>query len=290
MKPIAISVETAADLAPALLKEFDIAVLPFTIVLGSEEKKDGEVHSQDLFDFVAKTGVLPRTAAVNVGEFDAHFKKLLSEYESIVHISLSSGISCAYQNAKIAAEAFDGKVSVIDSRSLSTGIATLAVYATKLRDAGYDAKEIVDLVSKRIPSLQTSFALENVEYLFKGGRCSALARLGVNLLKIKPEIVLDPALGTMKNTKKFRGPREKWVLDYVEDALKDYPNPDLDLVFITASSMDPEIVEKVRARLKERGFKRIEYTNAGATISTHCGPNCLGILYINDGPHPIERK
>ncbi len=290
MSKIAISVETAADFSPELLKEFAIPTIPFTIVMGEKEAKDGEVRSEDLFAFVEKTGTLPHTSAVNVGEFDSFFKELLKDNDEIVHISLSSGISCAYQNAVTASSSFEGKVHVIDSHVLSTGIALLALYAVRLRNAGYSASEIVKAVERRIPNDQTSFGLENVEYLYKGGRCSALARLGVNLLKIKPQIIMDPMTGKMKSAKKFRGNTEKWVLDYVDATLEENDNPDLERVFITYSSMEDEIVEKVAERLKQRGFRNVSPTRAGATISTHCGPHCLGILYLNDGEHPVTKK
>ncbi len=290
MSKIAISVETAADFSPELIKEFDIKVIPFTIVLGDKEVKDGDAKSEDLFAYVEKSGKLPRTSAVNASEFSSFFGELLKSYDEIVHISLSSGISSACQNAVVASEEFNGKVHVIDSRVLSTGIALLAIYAARLRDAGYDANEITEKVKERIPSDQTSFGLENVEYLYKGGRCSALARLGVNLLKIKPQIIMDPKEGKMRSAKKFRGNTEKWVLDYVEATLEENNNPDLERIFITYSSMEKEVLDKVESRLKERGFRNVSLTMAGATISTHCGPHCLGILYLNDGEHPIADK
>lgn len=290
MSKIAISVETAADFSPELLQKNDIHTIPFTIVMDDKEGKDGEINSQILFDFVARTGRLPHTSAVNVGEFEEYFKGLLENYDQVIHISLSSGISCACQNAFTASKEFDGKVFVIDSMVLSTGIALLALYASALRDNGYEASEIVEKVKERIPNDQTSFGLENVEYLYKGGRCSALARLGVNLLKIKPQIIMDPKTGKMHSAKKFRGNTEKWVLDYVDATLEEFNNPDLENVFITFSSMEEPIVEKVSAKLQARGFKNIYSTHAGATISTHCGPHCLGILYLNDGAHPIAPK
>lgn len=290
MSKIAISVETAADFSPELLQKNDIHTIPFTIVMDDKEGKDGEINSQILFDFVARTGRLPHTSAVNVGEFEEYFKGLLENYDQVIHISLSSGISCACQNAFTASKEFDGKVFVIDSMVLSTGIALLALYACALRDNGYEASEIVEKVKERIPNDQTSFGLENVEYLYKGGRCSALARLGVNLLKIKPQIIMDPKTGKMHSAKKFRGNTEKWVLDYVDATLEEFNNPDLENVFITFSSMEDPIVEKVSAKLQARGFKNIYSTHAGATISTHCGPHCLGILYLNDGAHPVTAK
>lgn len=288
MKRIAISMETAADLSPELLKKYDIHTIPFTVMLGDRAEKDGEVKSEDLFAYVKKTGKLPHTSAVNVGEFDAYFRHLLENYDEVLHVSLSSGISAAYEHAKLAASEFDGRVEVIDSRVLSTGISLLAIYGAELRDLGYPLHEIAKLVMSRIPHDQTSFGLENVDYLYKGGRCSALAKLGVNLLKIKPQIIMDPKSGTMHSAKKFRGPTEKWVLDYVEATLEENNTPDPARVFITYSSMEEEVLDKVEARLKKAGFQEVDRTLAGATIATHCGPHCLGILYLNDGPHPLS--
>jgi len=288
MSKIAISVETAADLSPELLARYQIETIPFTILLGERTAKDGEVHSQDLFDYVAKEKKLPHTSAINIEEFVAYFQGLLAKgYDSIVHISLSSGISSACQNAAIASKDFDGQVEVIDSRVLSTGIGLLGIYAAELRDAGYPQEKIAEAIKERIPHDQTSFALENVEYLYMGGRCSALARFGVNTLHIKPQIIMDPVNGTMHSGKKFMGKTEVWVMKYVEETLKTYDSFDPKRVFITYSSMEDEVVALVEKRLYEAGFQEVLKTRAGATISTHCGPHCLGILYLNDGPHEI---
>lgn len=278
---IAISAESTIDLPKEVLAEFGIRTVPFTLVMDDTTALDGEVHAEDLFAFVEKTGKLPKTSAVNEFQYEEFFQKLLNEgYDAIIHFSLSSKISSACNNAILASKKFKN-VYVIDTLALSTAIAVQAIFGRKLADKGYSPEEIVEKVKARIPNVQTSFVLETVNYLYKGGRCSALAKLGANLLHIKPKIIMKD--GSMTSTKKYRGNMMKVVMDYVEDTLKESKNIDHDLVFITSSSAPDDVVETVRARLEKEGFRRIVPTHAGATITCHCGPHTLGILYYDDG-------
>ena len=282
---IAISAESTCDLTKSLIQEFEISVIPFNVILDDKEALDGEITPEDLFEYVGKTNKLPHTSAINVFQYTDYFKGLLEKYDAVVHFALSSKISATYANASTAAQEFGGKVLVIDTLSLSTGIALQAIYGRKLALAGKSPEEIVKAVKARIPFDQTSFSLESVNYLYKGGRCSMLQMLGANVLGLKPEIFVKE--GKMVSGAKYRGPMKKVVMEYVEDTLKLFPNADKEEVFITYSTAPEEVLATVQARLEKEGFKHIHQTRAGATISCHCGPHCLGILYINDGPHPI---
>lgn len=280
---IAISAESTIDLPKEQLERFDIHTLPFTLILGDESVLDGEIKPEKLFEFTEKTGVLPKTSAVNEFQCREHFKSLKDMgYDAIIHFALSSGISSACSNAMRVKDEFKD-VYVVDTKSLSTGIALLAIQARKLADKGLSPKEIYEISESRVKDVQASFSLESVNYLYKGGRCSMLSMLGANLLHIKPEIYVHTDTGTMSAGKKFRGPMKKVVLSYVDDTLEQFNNPDLSLVFITYSTAPDDVVEAVKDRLSKRGFKEIIPTHAGGTISCHCGPHCLGILYINDG-------
>ncbi len=280
---IAISAESTIDLPKNQLERFDIHTLPFTLIMGEETAMDGEILPEKLFEFTEKTGQLPKTSAVNEFQYREHFRQLKEMgYDAIVHFSLSSGISSACSNAMKVKEEFKD-VYVIDTKSLSTGIALLATYARELANQGLSAREIYEACLKRVPDVQASFSLESVNYLYKGGRCSMLSMLGANLLHIKPEIFVHTDTGKMTSGKKYRGPMKKVVLEYVDNTLLKFDHPDLSRVFITYSTAPDEVVEAVRARLSERGFREIIPTHAGGTISCHCGPHCLGILYINDG-------
>lgn len=286
---IVISADSAIDLTKEQLARFDIHTVPFTLIMGEEQGLDGEILPEALFEYTKKTGKLPHTAAVNEFQMGEHFEALLKEYDHIIHFDISSEMSSAYRNACLAAERFDGRVTVIDSRVLSSGIGLEAIYAKRLADAGYTPEEIKAKVEERIPYDQTSFVLESVDHLYKGGRCSALAMLGANILKLRPEIYVKD--GKMGPGAKLRGPMKKFVADYVADTLKAFPNIDPDFVFITYSTCeDEEILKNTEETLKKIGFKEVLYSRAGGTVASHCGPHCLGILYFNDGPHPIEKK
>ena len=277
---ICISAESTIDLPKEVLDEFGIKTVPFTITLGEKMGLDGVTTPEEIFEYVDKTGVLPKTSAVNYAQYNEFFSDLLKEYDEVIHFSLSSDLSVAYQNAVTAAEEL-GHVHVIDSKSLSTGIALLAIYASKLVKDGLKVDEIIEKVSERIPNDQASFVLATVEYLFKGGRCSSLARLGALLFRIRPQIIV--ANGKMGPGKRYNGKQLACVEQYCADTLEQFNNPDLEIGFVTHSGATPDMVDAAVEAMKDRGFKRVIVTTAGATISSHCGPKCLGILYINDG-------
>jgi DegV family protein with EDD domain len=278
---IALSAESTLDLSKELLQKYDINVLPFTVLLGENEYKDGEITGPDIFDYVDKNKILPRTCAINEYQYRDYFRSFLENgYDAVIHISLSSGISSSYDNAEKASHKFDN-VYVIDSASLSTGIALEVIYARKLIDKGLDAKEVVEKVKARIPYVQASFVIQTLDYLYKGGRCSGLARLGAALLRIKPQIIVSD--GKMAPAKKYIGRKTQVINGYCKDTLEQFANPDLSVAFVTHTQATPEMVAVAIEALKNRGFKTIYETNAGATITSHCGPQTLGILFINDG-------
>lgn len=287
---IILSAESTVDLSKPLQKEFDVHIVPFTVVIGEEEKKDGEVKGEDLFAYTEKTGKLAHTSAINVGQYLDYFTDLLKDADAIIHFSLSSKITSATGNAITAAKEVEEKtgkrVIVIDSLSLSTGIAIQVVYCRKLIDKGLPIDEIVSKVLERRPYAQASFALERVDYLYKGGRCSAAAKFFAGALGIKPQILVKD--GAMVSGKKFMGKAARWVPAYIDATLKQFDNWDPEICFITYTAIPEEVLQAAEKKLYEIGFKRVERTIAGATISCHCGPGTLGILYYNDGPHPID--
>lgn len=283
---LAVTTETTVDLTPELLKEFDIKTIPLGITLQGKDLKDGDMTTDEMFAYVAETGTLPKTNAVNEFEFNAFFSELLKEYDGIVHISISSDMSSCWQNAKSAASKLKN-VFVVDSRVLSTGIAQLAIYARKLAETTDDtAEEIFKKVQARTATLQVSFELERLDYLYKGGRCSSLQLFGANLLRLRPRIVVKD--GKMGADKKYRGKIEQVVAKYCRDTLNEYNTPDKSLIFITYTTATPEMLKEATKACKEAGFERIEYTRAGGTIASHCGEHTLGILYFNDGTETIE--
>lgn len=274
---IAISAESTIDLPKDILKEFDIHTLPFSVLLGEKSGKDGEITPEEIFAYVDETGKLPQTAAVNEYEFEEHFSSLLKDYDAVIHLSLSSELSSAYAHAVSASEKLKN-VFVIDTRALSTGIAVLALKAREFANQGIEPSEIVAMIKELIPKLQISFVVNKLNYLAKGGRCSAAAAFGANLLKIKPRIVMKD--GKMNSDKKYRGKNNIVIEQYCRDTLLENKDFDKSVVFLTHSSASPEMIESANEALKKAGFERIINTVAGSTITSHCGPKALGILYL----------
>ncbi len=278
---IAVSAESTIDLPQDLLKKYDIHVIPYRIILGGEEYTDGvDVNPQKIFEFVEKTKVLPKTSAINEEDYKEYFGELLKNYDAVVHFCLSSKISSACGNAVRAAEQMKN-VYAVDTQSLSTGIALLAIYARKLAQDGAKPEEIVRRCQERVPHVQASFVIKKLDYLYKGGRCSALAMFGANLMQIRPQILLKN--GAMGVHKKYIGNMERVIAKYCKDTLDEFNTPDLSVGFVTYTTATPEMVATAKKVLEEKGFKEIYETTAGGTITSHCGENTLGILYINDG-------
>jgi len=276
---IVISAESTVDLTDEIKERFNIKITPFTVILGNDQYFDGEVNVDDIIAFVNKNKILAKTSAINGAQYFDYFTELKKEYDAIIHFSLSSKLSSACQNAKAVAKDMEN-VYIIDTESLSTGIALLAISASEMIEKGYSPEEIYNKSLERVKSVQASFVVNRLDYLYKGGRCSSLSYFGANLLKIRPQILVKD--GVMGTGNKYRGNMPIIVSKYVSDVLNTFNTPDLTRVFITYTTCKEEIINSVFETLKSFGFKEILITRAGATITSHCGEECLGVLYIND--------
>ena len=279
---IKIACDSAADLTKELLEKNEISVIPFAVMMGDREYRDGvDLTAQMIFDYVKENKTLPKTAAINQAEYEEFFKEIKDGYDAVIFFSLSSGLSSSCEHAKMAGKEV-GDIYVVDSKSLSTGIAVQVLYACELRDKGLKAEEIVEKVKARREKVQASFITYKLDYLHKGGRCSSLALLGANLLQIRPSIILSN--GKMQMHKKYKGRLEKVNLEYLKDTIAEFNTPDTSVCFITYSSISPEMLELFKNFVKENTkFKNVYESQASATITSHCGENTIGILYYNDG-------
>ncbi len=276
---IAISSESTLDLSKELIEQYDIKVIPLQVLLGDTEYKDGDIKSSDIFEFVKKNKILPKTSAINQVDYEEFFTEIKKDYDAIIHIALSSGVSSTCANAIATAEAMEN-VYVVDSKSLSTGIGLLTIFAAIKAREGKSPEEVYKLTQEQVDKVQASFVIDRLDYLHKGGRCSTIALLGANLLKIHPQIILEG--GKMKVHKKYRGKMEKVVGEYCADTVAEFSDANLDMAFVTYTTASEEMIGLARAELEKKGFKNIYETRAGATITSHCGENTLGILYLKN--------
>lgn len=279
MGKIKITCDSTCDLTAELYEKYDVEVLPLGIMLGETLYHDGvDVTAKDVFAYVKKTGVLPKTSAVSVGEYTDVFQKYTDQGYSVIHINISSEFSSCYQNASIAAEDFEN-VYVIDSRNLSTGSGHLVIAAAELAQKSDDAAAIAEELRRMQKRLDVSFVLQTLDYLKKGGRCSGVVAFGANMMQLRPEIQVVE--GKMQVGRKYRGKPEKSIADYVRGRLAGRDDLQLNRIFVTHSHVAPEIVEQVVAQVKEIApFAEVLVTVAGCTISSHCGPECLGVLFF----------
>lgn len=278
---IAVSAESTCDLSRELQEKYDVKIIPYHVILGDREIKDGDVPVEEIFEYADKSKTLPKTTALNEFEYAEYFTELKKEYDAVIHVALSSALTSSVGNAQNAAKNIEN-VFVVDSKSLSTGIGLLVIYARELADAGVAPEQIAAKLEERKSSLQASFVVEKLNYLYKGGRCNSLELFGANLLKIRPRIVVNKD-GKMLSDKKYRGKMGGVIAKYCDDVLTDFNTPDLTRVFITYPTATEEMIAAARTACENAGFKEIIETHAGCTISSHCGANTLGILFFNDG-------
>lgn len=274
---IAISAESTHDLSTDLASKYQINSIPYEIVLGPRVVKDGEISLEELFSFVEENNSLPHTTAINEFVYTEYFEELLKENDAVVHITLSSGLTSSVSNAKRAAANFSN-VYIVDSYTLSTGIGLLCMYARGLADSGLNAEEVAKKTQEKAFSVQASFIIERLDYLFKGGRCNSLQLLGANVFKVRPRIILKD--GKMISDKKYRGSMASVVGKYCQELLCE-TEPDLENAFITYSTATEDMLDAARTQLQEKGFKNIYETHVGVTVASHCGENTLGIFYFN---------
>ena len=276
---IKITSDSTCDLSKDLLVKHNIAIFPLTVIKDNKAYFDGvTITTDDIFAHVAAGGDLCTTTAGSMGEYLELFEKYSGSYDAVIHISLSSELSSSYQNACLAANEFSN-ISVIDSRNLSTGQGLVVLKACELAQSASSVEEVISSLNDFTTKVEASFVLDQLGYMVKGGRCSAVAALGANLLGLKPCIeVKDGKMGVVK---KYRGSFAKCLSSYVKERLANRDDLDRDYLFVTCTPVSDECIQTVESAVKECAeFKNIYWTNAGCTISCHCGPGTLGVLFV----------
>ena len=283
---IVLSADTPCDIGEELKLRYAVSLYPLHIILDEKQYTDGlDITSAELYEAWWKHKLLPRTAAINPEEYLSYFQKFLDQGCNVIHISLGSGLSSSHANAVLAANLLKdkGNVYVIDSCSLSTGFGLLVCEAGERIKAGLPAEQIVNEVSALTLDTRASFVLDTLEFMRAGGRCSSITQIGAALMNLKPTILVrNDRQGSMVVGKKYMGKLAPSLMKYVDDQLKGRTDLILDRVFVTHSGMDdPAAIDRVVARIKElQPFKEIFVTQASCTISSHCGPNTLGVLFL----------
>ena len=271
--------DSTCDLSQAILEQHNITLIPLTVVKDGQQYKDGvSITPADIFAHVAAGGDLCSTSANSVGEYADEFAKYVNDYDGILHINIGSGFSSCYQNACIAASDFDN-VRVVDSQNLSTGQGVVVLEACRLAKECASLDELHEKVQAFTEKVEASFLVDKLTYLAKGGRCSSVAALGANLLNLKP--CIDVKDGKMGVSKKYRGKYSKCLASYVQERLEGREDIRRDVIFVTMTSVADDEYAAVMDALKQYGnFETVYETLAGCTVSCHCGPGTLGVLFV----------
>ncbi len=282
-KKIIIASDSTTDLSPEIIERYGIKILPLTVSLGDKLYRDSiDINPDMIYDHYNKTGELPKTTAVNIGEYSDFFNEIEKSGNDLILFSLSSTMSSTYNNACIAAEDFPN-VYVVDTKNLSTGGGLLVLAACDMVEKGLDAKTIYEKLNDIIPCVDASFVIDNLEYLHKGGRCSALSVLGANLLKLKP--CIEVKNGVMGVGKKYRGKFTCVSPEYVKDRLANIDEIDTKRIFFTHAGCDENLIKQITQMILDMNvFEEVFITRAGCTISSHCGRDTLGVLFIRKSP------
>lgn len=281
-RKIILSADSTCDLGNVLKDQYGVHYYPYHIILDNQQYTDGlDIAPEDLYTAYRQKKILPKTAAIGVGEYLSYFKNWVDQGYDVIHLNLGSSLSAAYQNCCIAAKEL-GHVYPIDSCNLSTGTGLLVMEAGKRIAQGMSAEQIQQEVKALVPYSHASFILDTLEFMHAGGRCSMVTALGANLLHLKPCIEVDNQKGgSMGVGKKYRGPLEKVLVQYTKDKLQNRKDLRNEHIFITHSGISQERINLVKETIQEiSDFKDVYVTQASCTISCHCGPNTLGVLFM----------
>ena len=275
---IKITSDSTCDLSKELVERYGVEVFPLYVVKDEKHYKDGiEIFPDDIFAHVAAGGSLCTTSANSVGEYQEIFAQYAPNFDGVIHINIGSGFSSCYQNACLAAEDYPN-VRVIDSQNLSTGQGLVVLKACELAASCENLDELADAIREYVTKVEASFVLDRLEYMVKGGRCSSAAALGANLLNLKP--CIEVRNGKMSVVKKYRGNYAKCLANYVKDRLNEREDLDHSTLFITCTPISDDCYKTVTDTVAQyEPFNKVYETTAGCTVSCHCGPGTLGILF-----------
>ncbi len=278
MKKVVITVDSAADIPAEIAEEYGIEIMPMHVIIGTGEKNDGvDITASEIFDYVEKTGEIPKTSAVSPGEYIDFFGRFTAEGKAVVHLSFCSELSSTFRNARIASARLTD-VYPLDTRSLAGGISLLALKGCEMRDDGLSAEEIYSRLSSLVSKTKVSYILDDINYLKHSGRCSSAAAFGANLLSIKPCAAMVD--GKIDVVKKYRGKTQAVRLQYADEQLKSFKNIDYSAAFIYHSGVDKAELSVISEMLENAGFEKVITAFTGCMISLHSGRNALGIHFL----------
>ncbi len=276
-----ISSDSTCDLPENLVKENGISINPLVITLGGKQYLDGvTIDAETILKHVENGGDFPKTSAVTPEEYREYFEKLTKDGAGVIHFCISGENSCCFNNALLTSKDFEN-VYVVDSRQLSTGQGLLVLKACDYKKQGFSLKECYDKIEEIKGEARTSFVLDRLDFMHKGGRCNVATLIAAKILKIHPHI--SQIDGNLKVTHKYMGRMLRACSQYVETLAREFPSYDKTRAFVTSCNADQAIIDVVKQKAKELfSFDVIEESYAGGTVASHCGRNTIGLLFITE--------
>lgn len=277
MNNLKIVCDSLSDVPIELVKEYDIEVVPLTVIIDNKEYKDGiDITKEDFYKKLREENVYPKTSQATYTQFKEVFEKYIREGKDILYIAGSSTATGTYQSAVMAKNDLDGNIYTYDSQSFSYGIGVLVVRAAELAKEGKTATEIISELQILRDQSYLLFSVDTLEYLQKGGRISSTKATIANILNIKP--ILDVRDGLVAPIAQVRG--KKNVISKMIDLIKDKCGDDLSdqVIYIGYSDDDKEKEKLIEVAKNELNPKDIKFFMVGTCIGSHSGPGVTGIL------------
>ena len=277
-KNVVITTDSVCDMPQELLERYQVRMIPLTVTEGDRSYKDGtDITPDDIYRIYEEQQILPKTSAISPQEFTDFFAPIVDAGSEVVHIDISAACSASYQNACIAAGELVG-VYPVDSLHLTLGQGLLVIEACRLRDQGLGAQEIAQRLLAYRDKIVTSFVVDTLEFLWKGGRCSGITALGANLLQVHP--CLELREGEIKVARKYRGAMTRVYAQYIRDLLS-REGIDTRMAFLVHSGRIPqEELEQLRREILELvPFAEVPVIQVGCTVTSHAGPGAMGVIF-----------
>ena len=276
---VKIIVDSTADMTPELAAKVDI--VPLSVLFGEKEYISGvDITSETFYEMLAQCQELPTTSQPAPYRFEAAFEKAVSQGCEVVCLTCSSKLSGTYQSACIAAEDYDGKVKVLDTRNIAIGLGILVEYAVRLAEQGLDAETIFRELTEKKEKVKLLALVDTLEYLKKGGRISSAVALAGGLLNIKPLICVED--GQLVILGKARGNRQGNSL--MNQELRKAGGVDFSMpVLLGYTGASDELLKKY---IQESGElwadhpESLQSSIVGSVVGTHVGPGTVAVSFF----------
>lgn len=282
-RKVGIITECVSDLPKAIVERYDIRMVYFLVKTKHGEFFDTrELTARNVFEYIGDTGEATISREPDPGVYRQIYENALEDYEELVHITISSKTSNSYFAAGKAVDDMGEngkKIHIFDSGHLSGGQGHLLIMACEMAENGASAKEILDRLSEAKQKVSTSFVVDSVDFLYVNGRLSERVRNLCKRFSLHP--VLAMKNGELALHKIMAGNYNKVSKKYIKNTLKNSKKIDAKRVFLVHAGCSVKVQEWIQNEINNYCKpEELLVEEASATVSSNCGPNAFGILFL----------